>query len=72
MTALRAALVAAVGEEHVSTQAGEQDGLRVTPGSAAEVAEVIRRAGAAGAAIHPVGAREFIPSTTIKTSFYRS
>jgi alkyldihydroxyacetonephosphate synthase len=50
---LRDELVAAVGAEHV----GElPEGLRVTPGSAAEVAEVIRRAGALDAAIHPVGA----------------
>lgn len=47
-------LVAAVGSEH----AEELDtGMwRVAPGSAAEVAEVIRRAGEHRAAVHPVGA----------------
>ncbi len=49
-------LIAAVGAEHVSELPGGDMGLRVAPGSAAEVAEVIRRAGALGAAIHPVGA----------------
>ena len=49
---LHAELVVAVGVEHVAELAG---GFRVAPGSAAEVAEVIRRAGAHGAAIHPVG-----------------
>lgn len=47
-------LVTAVGAEHVEElDAGY---WRVTPGSAPEVAEVIRRAGAHKAAIHPVGA----------------
>ena len=55
MTTLREALVAAIGPEHV-TEVGDPAGLREVPGSAAEVAEVIRRAGAHGAAIHPVGA----------------
>jgi alkyldihydroxyacetonephosphate synthase len=50
---LNADLVAAVGTEHVEVTA---EGIRVTPGSAAEVAEVIRRAGASGAVVHPVGA----------------
>lgn len=51
-------LEAAVGAEHLVPvpELGEPRCYRVTPGSAAEVAEVIRRAGAAGAAIHPVGA----------------
>ncbi len=62
---IRAALVAAVGEEHVSTPTAEQDGLRVTPGSAAEVADVIRRAGEAGAAVHPVGARRRPPGPVV-------
>ncbi len=52
---LRAELVAAIGADHV-TDVGDPPGLRVAPGSAAEVAEVIRRTGANGAAIHPVGA----------------
>jgi alkyldihydroxyacetonephosphate synthase len=46
-------LASAVGAEHVET---DELGFRVSPGSAPEVAEVIRRAGAAGAAVHPVGA----------------
>jgi alkyldihydroxyacetonephosphate synthase len=46
-------LRAAVGAEHVEDADG---GFVVVPGSAAEVAEVIRRTGKAGAAIHPVGA----------------
>lgn len=57
MSDLRAELVIAVGEEHVAADTGEHGAMRVTPGSAAEVAEVVRRAGALGAAIHPVGAR---------------
>jgi len=52
---LRAELVTAVGAEHVDV-VDDPPGLRVVPGSAAEVAEVIRRAGALGAAIHPIGA----------------
>jgi alkyldihydroxyacetonephosphate synthase len=53
VAALREELVRTVGLDHV----GElPEGLRVTPGSPAEVAEVIRRAGALGAAVHPVGA----------------
>jgi len=48
-------LARTVGAEHV--EAFEADaGFRVTPGSAAEVAEVIRRAADAGAAVYPVGA----------------
>lgn len=47
-------LVAAVGFEHVDEL--DTGAWRVTPGSAAEVAEVIQRAGAHAAAIHPVGA----------------
>lgn len=47
-------LVAAVGHEHVEEL---DDGYyRVTPGSAAEVAEVIRRVGTYKAAVHPIGA----------------
>jgi alkyldihydroxyacetonephosphate synthase len=46
-------LAAAIGAEHVEQLA---EGLRVSPGSAAEVAEVIRRAGARKIAVHPVGA----------------
>lgn len=47
-------LVAAVGSEHVEEL--DADNWRVAPGSSAEVAEVIRRAGAHKAAVHPVGA----------------
>lgn len=47
-------LVAAVGAEHV--EAIDAQTWRVTPGSAAEVAEVIRRAHEHRAAVHPVGA----------------
>jgi alkyldihydroxyacetonephosphate synthase len=50
---LRGELVAAVGVEHVELLA--IGGLRVAPGSAAEVAEVVRRASAVNATIHPVG-----------------
>ncbi|MBA3817308.1 MAG: FAD-binding oxidoreductase [Deltaproteobacteria bacterium] len=47
-------LITAVGAEHVEVL--DEGGYRVAPGSAAEVAEVIRRARTHGAAIHPVGA----------------
>ncbi len=47
-------LVAAVGAEHVEVL--DDANLRIVPGSAAEVAEVIRRVADAGGAIHPVGA----------------
>ena len=56
---LGVALVEAVGAEHVeptSMAPGDPPGWRVAPGSAAEVAEVIRRAAAAHAAVHPIGA----------------
>jgi alkyldihydroxyacetonephosphate synthase len=53
MSALRDQLVSALGAEHVSEL---PEGLRAAPGSPAEVAEVIRRAGSLGAAVHPVGA----------------
>jgi len=59
MTDLHAELVDAVGAEYVealTTVPGEMPSWRVVPGSAPEVAEVIRRAGAAKAAVHPVGA----------------
>ena len=56
LPSLRDELIAAVGAEHVSDPPEGEVGLRVVPGSPAEVAEVIRRAGALGAAIHPVGA----------------
>jgi alkyldihydroxyacetonephosphate synthase len=55
IAALRAELAAAVGHEFVD-ELDDPPGLRVTPGSAPEVAEVIRRANALGAAVHPVGA----------------
>ncbi len=55
---LESLLVAAVGAEHVEhvPELGEPACYRVVPGSAAEIAEVIRGAGLLGAAIHPVGA----------------
>jgi alkyldihydroxyacetonephosphate synthase len=55
---LEAELVAAIGAEHVLAQpdAGAGPTWRVSPGSAAEVSEVVRRAAAARAAIYPVGA----------------
>lgn len=54
MTTLRESLVNALGAEHVSEL--PEGALRAAPGSPAEVAEVIRRAGTLGAAVHPVGA----------------
>ncbi|HET9483501.1 MAG TPA: hypothetical protein VFO79_06060, partial [Xanthomonadales bacterium] len=51
---LETELVTAVGEEFV--EAIDPTSYRVRPGSPAEVAEVIRRAGAYKAAVHPVGA----------------
>ncbi len=55
---LETELVSAVGTEHVEhvVELGEPASFRVTPGSAAEIAEVIRRAASLGAAVHPVGA----------------
>lgn len=55
---LQAELVTAVGVEHVEhvRELGDPASYRVAPGSAAEVAEVIRRSGTLGAAVHPVGA----------------
>ena len=47
-------LIAAIGNEFVEEL--DAGNWRVSPGSAAEVAEVIRRAGAHKAAVHPVGA----------------
>jgi alkyldihydroxyacetonephosphate synthase len=57
-TALYDELVTAVGPEHVEDLSDPTGTgwFRAVPGSAAEVAEVIRRAGALGAALHPVGA----------------
>jgi len=51
-------LATAVGADHVEPvpELTEPPCYRVTPGSAAEVAEVIHRAGALGAAVHPIGA----------------
>jgi alkyldihydroxyacetonephosphate synthase len=49
---LLAELRRAVGDDHVEQVPA---GIRVEPGSAAEVAEVVARTRAAGAAIHPVG-----------------
>ncbi len=54
MSALLRELIAAVGSEHVEEL--DADNWRVAPGSSAEVAEVIRRAGSHRAAVHPVGA----------------
>ena len=54
MTSLHAELLTAVGGEHVERL--DETSWRVAPGSPAEVAEVIRRAGALKAAIHPLGA----------------
>ena len=51
---LEAQLREAVGPDHVD--AIEPGTWRVAPGSPSEVAEVIRRAGALKAAVHPVGA----------------
>ncbi len=48
------ALMLAVGYEHVEEL--DANNYRVTPGSSAEVAEVIRRAGTHKAAVHPLGA----------------
>ncbi len=59
---LRSELIAAVGEAYVSDEHGELPGLRVTPGSAAEVAEVIRRAGTLDAD-GPPGRRGWAPRT---------
>jgi alkyldihydroxyacetonephosphate synthase len=53
-TALERALIDSVGAPHVEGLGGAS--WRVTPGSAAEVAEVIRRARGAKAAVHPLGA----------------
>ena len=53
MTSLDRELETAVGADHVERL--DETSWRVAPGSAAEVAEVIRRAGAVKAAIHPVG-----------------
>lgn len=51
---LARALMLAVGFEHVEEL--EANNYRVTPGSSAEVAEVIRRVGQHKAAVHPLGA----------------
>jgi alkyldihydroxyacetonephosphate synthase len=58
MTTLAEELRAAVGE-HVDPV--DERTWRVSPGSAAEVAEVIRRAGKHGAAVHPIGAGGRLP-----------
>jgi alkyldihydroxyacetonephosphate synthase len=56
-------LVTAVGVDHVEAlpAEGEHGTWRVKPGSAAEVAEVIRRAGEHKAAVHPIGAQGRLP-----------
>jgi alkyldihydroxyacetonephosphate synthase len=57
MNALAELLMQAVGHEHVEALADfDHPSFRVTPGTPPEVAEVVRRAGSLGAAIHPVGA----------------
>jgi alkyldihydroxyacetonephosphate synthase len=59
---LEADLIAAAGAEHVEAlDPGGPGAWRVRPGSAAEVAEVIRRAAAHRAAVHPVGAAGRMP-----------
>ncbi|MBS1120744.1 MAG: linked oxidase domain protein [Deltaproteobacteria bacterium] len=58
-------LVTAVGVDHVESVPGEPDShhrtWHVKPGSAAEVAEVIRRAGQHKAAVHPLGVQGRLP-----------
>lgn len=56
---LEAELIAAVGADHVERV--DELRWRVAPGSAAEVAEVIRRAGEHRAAVHAVGAGSRAP-----------
>lgn len=57
MNAIAESLMQAVGAEHVEALTDfERPSFRVVPGSPPEVAEVVRRAGSHGAAIHPVGA----------------
>ena len=56
LTALHDELVSAVGAEHVTPVDTAPGGWRVVPGSAAEVAEVVRRVRERGATIHPLGA----------------
>lgn len=57
MNPLGESLMMAVGHEHVETlEDFDHPSFRVVPGSPPEVAEVIRRAGSLGAAVHPVGA----------------
>ncbi len=53
-TSLAHELIGAIGSEFVEEL--DAGNWRVSPGSASEVAEVIRRAGAYKAAVHPVGA----------------
>lgn len=59
MSTLRDELVHAVGETHVreltDAAAPQAPVWRVAPGSAAEVAEIIRRTAARGGTIHPIG-----------------
>ncbi|MCX5741344.1 MAG: FAD-binding oxidoreductase, partial [Proteobacteria bacterium] len=69
MMDLERALAAIVGPEYVQTIDDDGDGVptwRVTPGSALEVAEVVKRVGAAKAALYPVGSgnRPQIVTTT--------
>ena len=56
-------LRAAVGAEHVEIV--DERSWRVSPGSAAEVAEVIRRAGEHRAAVHAIGAGSRSPIATL-------
>jgi alkyldihydroxyacetonephosphate synthase len=60
MTELGARLRDAVGADRVE-QVDDRT-WRVAPGSAAEVAEVIRRSGEHAAAVHPIGAQNRLPA----------
>lgn len=59
MTTLRDELARVVGEQHVAAfpdaSGAQLPTLRVSPGSAGEVADVIRRTAAFGGAIYPIG-----------------
>ena len=59
MSGLVAVLEAAVGADRVERL--DERTWRVSPGSAAEVAEVIRRSGEHNAVIHPIGAQGRLP-----------
>ncbi len=69
LDALRAELAQVVGDEHLgeplSPSGAPVPGLRVAPGSAVEISEVIRRTAARRGTIYPIGsgARAAIPSS---------